>query len=57
LVTAAFYGGNIYSAVNVAHKYNDREEQRQQERLAPYGKIRFDQPRAPAVSLSLKFFF
>jgi tetratricopeptide (TPR) repeat protein len=57
LVTAAFYGGNIYSAVNVAHKYNDREEQRRQERLAPYGKISFDQPRAPSVSLSLKFFF
>ena len=57
LITAAFYGGNIYSAVNVAHKYNDREEQRQQERLAPYGKISFDQPRAPSVSLSLKFYF
>jgi len=57
LVTAAFYGGNIYSAVNVAHKYNDREEQRQQERLAPYGKISFDQPREPSVSLSLQFFF
>lgn len=57
LVTAAFYGGNIYSAVNVAHKYNDREEQRRQERLAPYGKIGFDQPQAVSMSLSLKFFF
>ena len=57
LITAAFYGGNIYSAVNVAHKYNDREERRQQERLAPYGKISFDQPQAPSVSLSLKFSF
>ncbi len=57
LLTAAFYGGNMYSAVNVAHKYNDREEQRQQERLAPYGKISFDQPQAVSVSLSLKFSF
>jgi hypothetical protein len=57
VITAAFYGGNIYSAVNVAHKYNDRQEQRQQERLDPYGKISFDQPQAPSVRLSLKFSF
>lgn len=57
LITAAFYGGNIYSAVNVAHKYNDREERRQQQRLVPYERVSFDQPRAPAVSLSLRLFF
>ncbi|MGD8434607.1 MAG: tetratricopeptide repeat protein [Syntrophobacterales bacterium] len=57
LITAAFYGGNIYSAANVAHKYNDRQERRQQERLAPYGKISFDQPQEPSVSLSLKYSF
>ena len=57
VVTAAFYGGNIYSAVNVAHKYNDRKERRQQERLVPYEQVGFRQPRSPAVSLSLKFSF
>lgn len=57
LITAAFYGGNIYSAVNVAHKYNDREERRQQERLAPYQRLGFEQPRATAVGLALKFSF
>jgi len=57
VVTAAFYGGNIYSAVNVAHKYNDREERRQQERLAPYERNNFSQPRPPALSLSLRFSF
>ncbi|UCG94701.1 MAG: hypothetical protein JSW13_02815, partial [Candidatus Aerophobus sp.] len=57
VITGAFYGGNIYSAVNVAHKYNDREERRQQERLFPYEQVSFHQPRSPAVSLSLKFSF
>jgi tetratricopeptide (TPR) repeat protein len=57
VITAAFYGGNIYSAVNVAHKYNDREERRQKQRLAPYERENFSQPRPPALSLSLKFFF
>jgi tetratricopeptide (TPR) repeat protein len=57
VVTAAFYGGNIYSAVNVAHKYNDREERRQQQRLAPYEQESFNQPRVPALSLSLRFSF
>ena len=57
LVTAAFYGGNIYSAVNVAHKYNDREERRQQQRLAPYERESLNQPNPPALSLSLKFSF
>ena len=57
LITAAFYGGNIYSAVNVAQKYNDREERRQQERLAPYERVGFEQPRATSVGLALKFSF
>jgi len=57
VVTAAFYGGNIYSAVSVAHKYNDREERRQQERLAPYERENFSQPHPPALSLSLRFSF
>ena len=57
VVTAAFYGGNIYSAVNVAHKYNDREERRQQQRLAPYELESLNQSRAPTLSLSLKFSF
>jgi len=57
VVTAAFYGGNIYSAVNVAHKYNDREERRQQQRLAPYERESFNQPLAPALSLSLRLSF
>jgi tetratricopeptide (TPR) repeat protein len=57
VVTAAFYGGNIYSAVNVAHKYNDREETRQQQRLVPYEQESLDQPREPALSLSLRFAF
>jgi tetratricopeptide (TPR) repeat protein len=57
LVALAFYGGNIFSAVNVAHKYNDREERRFMERLAPYEQVSFSQPRAPSVRLALKFFF
>jgi len=57
VVTAAFYGGNIYSAANVAHKYNDREERRQQQRLVPYELESFNQPRSPALSLSVKFSF
>jgi len=57
IVTAAFYGGNIYSAANVAHKYNDREERRQQQRLVPYELESFNQPRSPALSLSVKFSF
>ncbi len=57
VVTAAFYGGNIYSAVNVAHKYNDREERRQQQRLAPYEQESLKQSGPPALSLSLRFSF
>ena len=57
VVTAAFYGGNVYSAVNVAHKYNDREERRLQERLVPYEQESLNQQRPPALSLSLRFSF
>ena len=57
VITAAFYGGNIFSAVNVAHKYNDREERRQQQRLVPYEQESLNQHGAPALSLSLKFSF
>ena len=57
VVTAAFYGGNVYSAVNVAHKYNDREERRLQERLVPYEQESLNQHQAPALSLSLRFSF
>jgi tetratricopeptide (TPR) repeat protein len=57
VVTAAFYGGNIYSAVNVAHKYNDREDRRQQQRLVPFERESLNQPREPALSLSLRFTF
>ena len=57
VVTAAFYGGNIYSAANVAHKYNDREERRQQQRLVPYELESFKQSRSPTLSLSVKFSF
>jgi len=57
VVTAAFYGGNIYSAANMAHKYNDREERRQQQRLAPYEQESLNQPRSPALSLSVRFSF
>jgi tetratricopeptide (TPR) repeat protein len=57
VVTAAFYGGNIYSAANVAHKYNDREERRQQQRLVPYEQEGLHQPRPPTLSLSVRFSF
>jgi len=57
LITAAFYGGNIYSAVNVAHKYNDREERRLLQRLTPYEQLSFAKPETPVVSVSLRFSF
>jgi TolA-binding protein len=57
LITLAFYAGNIFSAVNVAHKYNDRVDRRQQERLAPYRQTSFHRNRVPAVGLALKFSF
>jgi len=57
LIAAAFYGGNIYSAVNVAHKYNDREERRLQQRLAPYEQVGFSTHETPVVGIALRFSF
>jgi hypothetical protein len=57
VITLALYGGNIFSAVNVAHKYNDREERRLQERLAPYEQIGSNRNKPPVASLALKYFF
>jgi tetratricopeptide (TPR) repeat protein len=57
LIAAAFYGGNIYSAVNVAHKYNDREERRLQQRLAPYEQVSLDTFSRPVGGISVRFFF
>ncbi len=57
LITLAFYVGNIFSAVNVAHKYNDREDRRQQERLAPYQQTGFHGNQAVTMGLALTFFF
>jgi tetratricopeptide (TPR) repeat protein len=57
LVTLALYAGNIFSAVNVAHKFNDREERRLQERLAPYERGGIARQQNTAVRLALKFYF
>ncbi len=57
LVTLAFYAGSIFSAVNVAHKYNDREDRRLREQLAPYERVSFAGRQPPSVSVALKFFF
>ena len=57
LVTLAFYAGSIFSAVNVAHKFNDREERRLRERLAPYERAGFARRQPASVSFALKFFF
>lgn len=57
LVTLAFYAGNIFSAVNVAHKYNDREDRRLRERLAPYERTGFNRQQPASATLALKFFF
>ena len=57
LVTVAFYAGNIFSAVNVAHKFNDREERRLKERIAPYERVGSIRQRPGSLSLALKFFF
>ena len=57
LVTLAFYAGNIFSAVNVAHKFNDREERRLKERIAPYERVGSIGQRPASLSLALKFFF
>jgi len=39
LVTLAFYAGNIFSAVNVAHKFNDRQQLRIRQRLVPFERL------------------
>ncbi|MFP3870585.1 MAG: tetratricopeptide repeat protein, partial [Syntrophobacteria bacterium] len=57
VVTLAFYGGNIFSAVNVAHKFNDREKRRLDESLAPFEDIGLGRKRAPSVSLAVQVFF
>ena len=57
LVTLALYAGNIFSAVNVAHKFNDRENRRLGERLAPYERLGSAGQQIPSASLALKFFF
>ncbi len=56
-ITLAFYAGNIFSAVNVAHKYNDREERRLRLRLSPYEQLSLDVDPGPAPSVSLTFSF
>jgi outer membrane protein assembly factor BamD (BamD/ComL family) len=57
LVTLAFYAGNIFSAVNVAHKYNDREERRLRDRLAPYDNVSSYPQRSSPLILAWKFSF
>jgi tetratricopeptide (TPR) repeat protein len=57
LVTLAFYGGNIFSAVNVAHKYNDREDRRLRLRLSPYEELSLGVDPGPAPVVRLTFFF
>jgi tetratricopeptide (TPR) repeat protein len=56
-IALSFYGGNIFSAVNVAHKYNDREERRLRLRLAPYEELSLEvEPGpVPTVRLTLSF--
>jgi hypothetical protein len=57
VVTLALYAGNILSAVNVAHKFNDRENRRLEELLAPYERLGSVGQQIPSASLALKFFF
>jgi len=56
-IALSFYGGNIFSAVNVAHKYNDREERRLRLRLAPYDQLGLEvyPGRTPSVRLTFSF--
>jgi tetratricopeptide (TPR) repeat protein len=56
-IALSFYGGNIFSAVNVAHKYNDREEHRLQLRLAPYEQLSLEVHPGPAPSVRLTLSF
>jgi tetratricopeptide (TPR) repeat protein len=57
LVALAFYGGNIFSAVNVAHKYNEREEKRRQDRLAPFERLSLEVRPGPSPALMLTLHF
>ncbi|UCG13429.1 MAG: tetratricopeptide repeat protein [Deltaproteobacteria bacterium] len=57
LATLAIYAGNIFSAVNVAHKFNDREERRIRERLAPYGQISSKPTRRRSAAVAFRVFF
>jgi tetratricopeptide (TPR) repeat protein len=57
LIALSFYGGNIFSAVNVAHKYNDREEHRLRLRLAPYEQLSLEVHPGPAPSVRLTLSF
>jgi len=56
-IALSFYGGDIFSAVNVAHKYNDREERRLRLRLAPYEELSLEVDPGPAPSLRLTLSF
>ena len=56
-IALSFYGGNIFSAVNVAHKYNDREERRLRLRLAPYDQLSLEVDPGPTASVRLTFSF
>jgi TM2 domain-containing membrane protein YozV len=56
-IALSFYGGNIFSAVNVAHKFNDREERRLRLRLAPYEELSLELHPGPAPSVRLTFSF
>ena len=56
-VTLAFYAGNIFSAVNVAHKFNDREERRLRLRLSPYEQLSLEVDPGPAPRVRLTFSF
>jgi tetratricopeptide (TPR) repeat protein len=56
-ITLAFYAGNIFSAVNVAYKYNDREERRLRLRLSPYEQLSLEVDPGPAPTVSLTFSF
>jgi outer membrane protein assembly factor BamD (BamD/ComL family) len=57
MITLVFYAGNIFSAVNVAHKFNDREDKRLRERLAPYEQVGIGSRQSPALGLAFKFYF
>lgn len=56
-IALSFYGGNIFSAVNVAHKYNDREERRLRLRLAPCDQLSLEVHLGPTPSVRLTFSF